>query len=175
MDDNGKIRATAVEGAEISLAGEAIINASTDKSITVEIAASDRLFSISKMANIGVFEYAKISQNNMKIDGKIQVTTRQSTNPEKLGQMDTFFDKIIGTSITHEIVESYIAGQMVQERGVSSGNGNTLNSVYEEAHETASKIAPAAGSITPMINDAGEVIRFDIIKNQKRQTLWELP
>src|SRR5690606_25150580 len=102
-----------------------IIAASNDKSITVEIAASDSHFSRSGMANIGVFEYVIISDDSNKVDGKVQVTTRQSTNPEKLKQMDVFFEKTVGTSITHEIVESYIAGQMVQERGVSSGNGNT--------------------------------------------------
>ena len=46
------------------------------------------------MANIGVFEYVIISDDSNKVDGKVQVTTRQSTNPEKLKQMDVFFEKL---------------------------------------------------------------------------------
>lgn len=58
--------------------------------------------------------------------------------------MDNYFESS-GATTLHEVIESYIAGAMVQESGVSSGNSNSEGSVYEEAHAAASEIAPQSG------------------------------
>src|SRR5690606_11516696 len=93
--------------------------------------------------NFGTFESATVSPN-IQVDGKSMVTTKQSGNPDALGKMDAHFGSP-GATTLHEVVESYIAGQMVQQSEVSSGNSTTEGSIYNAAHTKASTIAPQSG------------------------------
>ena len=142
MDKTGKVSATAVKGATLSTKSQKLLDATTDSSIKVQVAATDSKLTSSKAINLGVFENATVGST--EVDGKKSVTTNQSLNPVALKKMDNNFDKP-GASTLHEVVESYIAGQMVQTSGISSGNSTTEGSVYEAAHSEAEGIAPQSG------------------------------
>ncbi|MGV0923762.1 RHS repeat domain-containing protein [Empedobacter tilapiae] len=142
-ESSGKVTATAVKGATLSKAADKLLTASNDSSIRVNVVASDSKLTSAGSANIGVFESASVS-SRIKVDGKSFVSTKQAINPDALGKMDSNFDKP-GATTLHEFIESYIAGELVQQSGVSSGNSTTSGSIYEDAHSSASEIAPQSG------------------------------
>ncbi|MCI3937854.1 hypothetical protein MQX03_11635, partial [Chryseobacterium aahli] len=137
-NETGKVKATAVKGKTLSAKSQKLLDATTDSSIQVQIAATDDKLTKSKSPNIGVFENAIVGST--EVDGKKAVTTNQSLNPEALKKMDDNYNKP-GATTLHEILESYIAGLMVQKSGISSGSSGTAGSIYNDAHKEAETIA----------------------------------
>ncbi len=181
----GRVTATAIEGKALSAKSQKLLEASSDSSIKVQIVATDSKLTSSRAPNIGVFESATVSQTR-EVDGKKAVTTKQAINPGALKTMDNYFGKP-GATTLHEFIESYIAGQMVQESGVSSGNSNSDGSVYEAAHDEASEIAPQSGSVFEDFYDASGNPSNGSIPNggqgsikvkegdRKTKTIWSYP
>ena len=182
----GKVTATAVEGKTLSAKSQKLLNATTDRSIKVQVLATNEKLTSNNSANIGVFMNAIVSPNR-EVDGKKAVTTRQSINPDILQKMDNYFGSP-GATTLHEVIESYIAGEMVQESGISSGDSNTEGSVYEEAHTRASDIAPQSGEgvLDDFYDASGNPFEGSIPyggkgsikvqeKGRKAKTIWSYP
>jgi len=142
MDKAGKVTATAVKGATLSAKSQKLLAATTDSSIKVQVTANDNTLTKSGAPNVGVFENATVGTT--EVDGKKSVTTNQSVNPTFGKKMDNHFGNP-GATTLHEVIESYIAGEMVQTSGVSSGNSNAPGTVYFDAHDAADTIAPQSG------------------------------
>lgn len=173
----GKVTATPIAGKTLSAKSQKLLDATTDSSIKVQVRATNDKLTPIRAPNLGSFEYAKVSSNR-EIDGKKAVTTAQSINPEILSEMDEYFEKP-GATTLHEVIESYIAGEMVQESGISSGNSLTEESVYDAAHKAASEIVPqsnegeSGSTITPFVDENNEVQRIEIQKyGKKPKTIW---
>jgi|GEM_PF-1402795 len=173
----GKVTATPIAGKTLSAKSQKLLDATTDSSIKVQVRATNDKLTPIGAPNLGSFEYAKVSSNR-EIDGKKAVTTAQSINPEILSEMDEYFEKP-GATTLHEVIESYIAGEMVQESGISSGNSLIEESVYDAAHKAASEIAPqsnegeSGSTITPFVDENNEIQRIEIQKyGKKPKTIW---
>lgn len=182
--ETGKVTATSVGGKTLSAKSQKLLDATTDSSIKVQISATDNKLTSSKSPNIGVFENAIVGST--EVGGKKSVTTNQSLNPEALKKMDNNAGNP-GATTLHETLESYIAGQMVQKSGISSGNSNTAGSVYEAAHSETESIAPQSGGLYQDFrdkdgNDSGGTIpaggKGTIFLNdgtKKKDIIWTYP
>ena len=103
-----------------------------------------------------------------KIVGDI-ISTSQSVNPNHLKQFDDWYEMPQGTSMAHEVLESYFGG--IDSPGASppemkineDGDAVTSSEAYNNAHEKASKYDPSF--ITPFLEN---VKNTDIIKLVKQ-------
>ena len=103
-----------------------------------------------------------------KIVGDI-ISTSQSVNPNHLKQFDDWYKMPQGTSMAHEVLESYFGG--IDSPGASppemkineDGDAVTSSEAYNNAHEKASKYDPSF--ITPFLEN---VKNTDIIKLVKQ-------
>jgi len=71
------------------------------------------------------------------------ITANQIVNPNDLRIIDNYYGKSGQTSI-HEITEAHQGALLSMGRGISSGNANAPNSVYQQAHIAAT---PQSGII----------------------------
>ena len=139
MNDSGKLSytSTGIVG-PLTQAASDLMNAIDDKSVTVNVSATDNDFlSDSSAPNVGQFMGAE------KIDG--HTNTKQEINPEALGKMDEINGKP-GQTTGHEVAESYKAGTIVQGTGVATtaADADNPNSVYQQSHNS---VVPQSGSI----------------------------
>lgn len=68
------------------------------------------------------------------------VKTLQKVNPEMLAKMDKYGNKP-GGGMMHEVIESYIGGQISQSTSVAAkpAVSGDVNPIYEKAHDMAPK------------------------------------
>ena len=139
LNDSGKLSytSTGIVG-PLTQAASDLMNAIDDKSVTVNVSATDNDFlSDSSAPNVGQFMGAE------KIDG--HTNTKQEINPEALGKMDEINGKP-GQTTGHEVAESYKAGTIVQGTGVATtaADADNPNSLYQQSHNS---VVPQSGSI----------------------------
>jgi hypothetical protein len=146
MDKNGKVAYTPVAGATQSKGASQLATAIDDHSVTVNVSATDRQTNSKGGALIGGSFMGTTVSRTPKGDGTNgpnQAQTQQELNVPSLVAMDAQMGKP-GATTLHEVVESYLAGKLSQQTGISSGVGGTFPSFYQQAHGAA---PPQSGNV----------------------------
>lgn len=149
MDSNGKLSYKQIVTGPLTQAASDLANAIDDFSIIVNVNASDNILVSDKSGPLtGAFMGADLMP-----DGTVQ--THQEINPEALERMDVINGKP-GQTTNHEVTESYKAGTIVRQTGVSVGPATAAdaanpNSTYRQAHDS---VTPQSGNVTENFYDA---------------------
>ena len=129
----GKVTAVPVKGAVLSNKALAILDASTNPAIRLQISADKT------NVNIGAFKGTQVLRNS---DGTIKmVIARQEIIPGSLQKMDKYFGTP-GANVAHEFVESYLAAIHSLNTGENYLDSNHDESFYEHIHNETNMIAP---------------------------------
>ncbi|MCC8034587.1 MAG: hypothetical protein LIO77_01475 [Rikenellaceae bacterium] len=144
MGENGRISATQIEGVKLSRAGKQALKAFNSADIKVKVWAENRKETSSGELFIGgAFLGNTVTQN---ADGTTTVVAMQTVNPDVLGSMSNAYGKP-GQDILHEVTEAYHGGLISQRSGISSPASNHPGSVYQRAHNRATRQTPAFENI----------------------------
>jgi RHS repeat-associated protein len=145
MNNDGKLSYT-LDGGKLNKGAKAIIKAIDDKTVTV---------------NVNTTPYGRNSKGGLiiggafmgnKVDANKNVVATQEFDTKSSANFDEA-NKKPGQTILHEISEAYEGAKMSQKAGVSSGDGNDPNSVYQAAHESRNTIRQP-GTITGKFVDS---------------------
>lgn len=142
MDDNGKVTATAVEGAELSEASQTFLAATQDTNIDVHLVTTDAFSSKSGAALLG----GSFQGSIVRADGSIDAVNLVNTSV--LATFDTFFGKTLGVGILHEAIEGYVGAQQSPGSPPSTSFGDRKGEGYynwDKAHKESVRIDPRAG------------------------------
>jgi RHS repeat-associated protein len=150
-EETGKLMVK-INARRLTYGEKILVKAINDKNIKVNIYAT----------NDNEYDFHGFAMNNSQKTGQFLGTdvgdcdkngvirtasTQQLVNPNVCDQRDKEYDAPTGTSLRHEITESFIAGVLSVEKGISVGpsydyvNGkpvNIQNEVYNKAHSNAS-------------------------------------
>lgn len=135
-ENNGNLSYTKVGGGQLSSGAQALANAIDSQSVEVTVTAENtQTTSKGALLTGGAFMGA-----NLSTDGS-SVKTSQEVNPDTLGRMDDV-SQTPGDAILHEVTESFEAGKIAINEGVSVGaatdvDANNPKSVYSRAHNLA--------------------------------------
>lgn len=170
MNKRGKVTAKQIGNGQLSQGAADLLNATKDKSVTVNVNASDER----KLKNGFSFRTGNFMGATYNEDGT--ATTKQEINPEILKKLDAANNATIGQSVLHEVTESYIAGKIVQERKHSVGFAiasdlRDPDSVYSRAHNEA---VPPGGGIyfQPLADEQGNHIGTNFYTGQGEPILF---
>ncbi len=180
MNKNGVVSGKYKGKGEISQEGQLIMNAINDKSVTVNIIATDgnTTSNVGYMTAGAAFMGSTVSATPKKV-GKDDVTgytytatARQEINPYVLADMSSFHGKS-GQDMLHEATEGYLGGLIAKNLGLSispalATEENVMqptlsNSVYDYAHNNA--ISPS-GKFREIIRQRFIQGRFESYKIQ---------
>jgi RHS repeat-associated protein len=172
MNDDGKVTATAVEGATLNEANQTLLNATTDQKITVVVDATSKN-SVTTENGEQYFNGGAFMGSEVNGDGT--VTANQTVNPNTTEKIDTISGQTIGTVVKHEILEAFIGAQ----QSPGSPNASVEGSGYGTAHKAATEldkknINPAGALITNVPTKKGVEVRITN-KNNKSETLYTKP
>lgn len=134
MDKKGKVTATAKEGATLSQSEQMLQTATTDKSVTVNVDATNKNVVDNTIIIGGVFD------GNTFKDGK--VSTSQIVNPNQAEIIDKAAGRESGVTTLHEVLESYIGGvaSLNSESSAPSNLKVDSSPQYEAAHAGAEDV-----------------------------------
>lgn len=134
MDKKGKVTATAKEGATLTPAEQTLQAATTDKSVTVNVNATNKNTTGDTVIIGGLFDGNKIQ------DGK--VSTSQIVNPNQAEIIDKTTKREPGVTTLHEVLESYVAGVETLRTGVAAPSNKDVSSSpqYDAAHAQAEEL-----------------------------------
>lgn len=151
MDKTGTLSAKYKGKGVISEEGLKLLTAINDKNITVNINATYSDYVDGKPFIGGAFMGNEISGE--------KATAYQTVNPNDLQKLDDFYGTP-GQSSLHEATEPYQGAVISLEKGISSGDANSANSVYQQAHNEA----------IPLPFENLDKYNFDINGNQSNKT-----
>jgi len=153
MDQNGKVSYTQVGNGTLSAGAQQLVNAVNDHSVTVNVAAENTKFTTTGQLYIGG---AFMGNTVTTSPTGNTVSANQEINPAVLGTMSTYYNQP-GADTLHEVTEAYQGAVMSQASGVSSGVGGQPNSVYPQAHNSAT---PQTGPVTQNVYDANNNVVY---------------
>ncbi|WP_372472522.1 RHS repeat domain-containing protein [Capnocytophaga sp. ARDL2] len=146
MDFSGKLSYRPIEGVNISSDTQQLIDAIDDNSIIVNIIADDTYTTPNNELFIGG---AFMGNTVINDNGKKNVVAEQLINPNVLKKLSADYNKP-GADTLHEITEAYQGGLISKSKNISSPAGGKPNSVYTQAHNTAT---PQSGIVKEFIYD----------------------
>jgi RHS repeat-associated protein len=136
MNADGKVSYTTVEGATPNADAKQLTTAIDDKSITVNVNATNAVKnSAGEVVVGGAFLGNTVTPASSK-DGVATVDANQQVNPSQLQAQSDYYGKP-GADILHEVTEAYQGAKISQTSGVSSPMAGQPGSVYEAAHSSA--------------------------------------
>ena len=147
MDANGKVTYTQSGDGKLSKDAQQLANAIDNSSIVVNVNAENTTTTSSGDLYIGG---AFAGNTVTKGEGGNTVVAEQEVNPGVLGKMSTAHGKP-GADMLHEVTEAYQGALISQKKGVSSPASNQKGSVYNEAHQKATR---QSGPVLERIYDA---------------------
>lgn len=172
MDSSGKVTATQVEGATLSQGASDLLAATTDKSIVVNVSASDNDFTSDNTAPLlgafmgnsveGEHSFTNFSMKTGNFDESINLSVNafQEINAPALSALDAI-NNLPGQSTLHEVTEAYTGALFSLSSGVSApkataSEANNPLSVYRRSHDS---VVPQSGSIFEhFYNDQGQEV-----------------
>lgn len=157
MNTSGKVSYTTVAGATPSKGAGQLKSAIDNHNVTVNVNATDAKV-INGNLNIGSFMGTRVTQQPNGAPAKVD--TYQQINPTVLGAIDAVYNKP-GATTLHEVVESYLAGDISQRTGVNAVPGSQELGVLGNIYPTVHNQAPpqSGGTILETIYDnAGNVV-----------------
>jgi len=147
MDQNGKVSYTQVGNGNLSADAQQLANAVNDHSVTVNVAATSNTTTAAGNLYIG----GAFGGNTVTTSPNGNtVLANQEINPGVLGTMSTYYNKPGGDTL-HEVTEAYQGALISQASGVSSAVAGQPNSVYTQAHNSAT---PQTGPVNQTVYDA---------------------
>lgn len=162
MDNNGKVSYTQ-NVSTVNANGKVSVNANTqqlmsaidDHTITVNVTAENTKTTSSGQLYIGgAFGGNTVSQDIPQGGAAPMavktVQTNQEINPTVLSTLDNAYNNP-GASTLHEVTESYQGAKLSQASGISSPVAGQPNSVYTQAHASAT---PQGGAVYENLLDA---------------------
>ncbi len=145
MDEQtGKVIAT---GKAKTKADKMLLKACKDKKVIVEIKATNSNFTDSGHWFAG----GAYGGSEVK-DGK--TFTKQTVNPTMTEKIDNFYEKPIGVSVLHEVLESYIGG--VNSPGIGAPTFDPESNeykAYKKAHDETKKLDKRHPEMELVIDD----------------------
>lgn len=147
IDQSGKVSYTPVGNSTLNSSSQQLVNAIDDHSITVTATATNN--TVTSTGNLYIGGAFMGNTVTTSASGNT-VSAQQEINPTVLGTMSTYYNKP-GADTLHEVTEAYQGAKISQASGVSSGVNGTPNSVYNQAHSSAT---PQSGVVRETIYDA---------------------
>jgi hypothetical protein len=169
---DGKVKATAVEGATLNKANQTLLNATTDTNITVVVDATAKN-SVTTENGEQYFNGGAFMGSEVNGDGTI--TANQTVNPNATEKIDTISGQTSGTVVKHEILEAFIGAQQSPGSPNASVEGSGFGTAHKAATELDKKnINPAGALITNIPTKKGVEVRITN-KDNKSETLFTKP
>ncbi len=131
MDENGKVNYELATVRPLSKGAQQLVDAISDSEVVVNLNAIDSGESLI----VGTFDGNKTDENGI-------VHTEQTVDPNKTSIIDETSNDS-GTTVLHEVVESYIGGKEAKNRGVTKVGAATYEdrmnkkSIFYKAHTEA--------------------------------------
>ncbi|AZA89210.1 RHS repeat-associated core domain [Chryseobacterium nakagawai] len=137
-DSNGKISATAVQGATLSEAATKLLNATTDHSFVAEI-LTDNDMRIDEDNS----KYIGGASRGSTTDPTTGITTATNVvNTEMLGNLDkAYYGSVTGYGILHETLEAIVMAQCFPNAPAATSEFNNSQG-YDYAHAEANRLDP---------------------------------
>lgn len=134
LSDQGLLCYTLNEGQKLSKNAKTVMTMIDNSSTIINLKTIDGVFtSTGNLFVGGAFMGNEVTKRS---DGTIMVEANQEINPNVLGAADSH-TQTPGKMTIHELTEAYQGALISQKKGVSSGNSNTIGTVYEKAHDRA--------------------------------------
>ncbi len=106
-ESTGKLSAT---GKAKTDADKKLLAAINDTKIKVKVNATSSNFTTNNTPILGG-TYGGSNINTSEVNNEGNVVTSQTVNPDQTAKMDSFYGEKSGTTMTHEIIESFLGGQ----------------------------------------------------------------
>lgn len=162
----GKLDATGTPTTESDVL---LLKAIKDPTVTSEIYASQNQKTTSNaMFAGGAFMGTTVTTTNVPTPAGLNggtidipvntVVSNQEVNVNDCQKIDNYYGKVVGTTMIHEITESYVAGTISKASGVSSPAADSPMSIYNAAHNAAT---PEAGGVRRITEAKAAGFPFD--------------
>jgi RHS repeat-associated protein len=178
MDQNGTV-SYKVRRADISENAQQLMTALDDHSVNVNVNASNSTKTSADEVLVG----GAFMGNSTSVTGETTVTNaEQEVNPAELKKQSKYYGKP-GADMLHEVTEAFQGAKISQESGVSSPRSGQPGSVYDAAHNKATKesgkqymdIQNAQGQSVNEQTPGGSLIYFNSDGIKKPQILYVYP